>query len=277
MTSSPPVALRAIHRFAVTALFALSFVTWAPSAFAQRTSEVERELRPQLLSASIGVEFVTRRFDVRGPTDVEFDAPYYPGLMLRFEAYPVAWFAPDSPAGGVALWAETSKHATTTAVAIRVEGDPYDLSVPTRHDMSYFALAYAWTGSRRLQITPAIGWRTTEFSLSYNSYYGSSFYRGVELSLRATRLPGRIPIRLDGSIFGRPSLSLGSTATAFGDSAQARGAGGAVAATLVTKLGLTVGAETRVEWTRTRYESTRQDSTSNDLFQSFVISVGYAL
>lgn len=228
--------------------------------------------------ARLGMEMVTRRFDLVGPTDVEFVAPYYRGLRIEAEAFPVAWFARDSAAAPLFLALEVSKHATTTVVGVDVEGTEYDLDIPTRHDMSFFGLGFEWQATSAVTVVPRVGWRTTEFSLAYNDVLRSSFYRGVELSVRGDFGLGRTPVTLSLGADVRPAVSLGSTADAFGDDASCFGIGGLLRASWRARFGLVVAGDARIERFGTRFtRSGGAGSDATDVFQSFVVSVGYAI
>ncbi len=241
-------------------------------ASAEPTADSER------VRVRAGLELVTRRFELLGPTDVEFVAPYYQGLRIELQAFPVAWFARDSALAPLFVTVETSKHSTTTVADVEVRGDTYDFEIPTRHDMSYFGLGYEWNLSRAASVSPRIGWRTTEFSLAYNEILRSSFYRGVEVGVAARVRPGTAPIEIGAGLDLRPGVSLGSTAQAFGDDASALGVAGLVRLTGRLPLGLMVSGDARVDWYRTRYtRSSGAGSDATDMFQSFVVSVGYAI
>lgn len=260
---------------------ALCLVALPASAHAQRSgvrAEASDDNAVDRFRVRAGLEVVTRRFDLVGPTDVNFVAPYYRGLRIELEAFPIAWFARDSAAAPLFLALDTSKHSTTTVVDVPVGDETYALDIPTRHDMSYFGVGYEWQAARRVAVVPRIGWRTTEFSLAYNEILRSSFYRGVEIGVAGRFGLGPTPLSLDVGVELRPGISLGSTVRAFGDDASAFGMGSLVRLGAALPYGIRVSADARIDWYRTRYRQSGGDgSDATDLFQSFVVSVGYAI
>lgn len=222
---------------------------------------------------SAGLELVTRSFDVSGEADVTFDAPYYAGMALELEAFPVAWFARSSAAAPLFFRFSAAKHSTTTRAAIDAERD---LEIPTRHDMSHMALGYE-ARLRRARVAPYVAWSATEFTLAYNDLYASSFYQGVEVGADAW-LDTRA-LSLGAGIAIRPGVSLGSTAQEFGDDATAFGIVAALRLAKRFDLGLVLEAEARVERFGTNYtqRGTGGGNDAVDLFQTFVLAAGYAI
>lgn len=279
------------YAFATAALCCLGLSLLASPAAAQgsRASSMavtgqsaqgaEHEDDALRLQATASLSLVTRRFELVGPEDVELVAPYYRGLEVAVRAFPVAWFARSSAAAPLLFDLSFAKHATTTIAEVVVDGTAYDLEIPTRHDASYFGIGYAWEATRKITVTPRLGWRTTEFSLGYNEVLRSSFYRGIEIGTDAQFGLGTTPLSLAVGVAARPSVSLGSTALAFGDSARAYGVSGSLDLRYHAPFGLLAGAGARLESLRTQFTRSGNagDSDATDLFQSFVVTLGYAL
>lgn len=276
------------HLLVVAALTVAVITLSARAAEAQRGGSgaaVRAEASPDAttgtprIEATMNLSLVTRRFELVGPEDVELVAPYYRGLEVSVRAFPIAWFARSSAVAPLFLDLSFAKHATTTIAEVSVDEVPYDLEIPTRHDASYFGLGYAWSATPRVTISPRLGWRTTEFSLGFNEVLRSSFYRGIEVGTDATFALGASPVSMTLGAAFRPAVSLGSTALAFGDDARAFGVAGSLDLRYQTRFGLFAGAGARIEHLRTRF--TRSGSGGNsdatDLFQSFVVTLGYTI
>lgn len=273
MTSSLRRRVRCQGLVSVSLGIALFFALAAPAHAQQATARATASDDADRVRVNVGLELVTRSYDVRGEADVSFDAPYYPGLALELVAFPAAWFARDSRAAPLFVRFNAAKHATTTLTAIT---DEDDLEIPTRHDMTSFGLGYEFT-IQRARLAPYLAWRATEFTLAYNPVYASSFYQGVEAG--ADAWVDLSSVSLGVGLGVRPRVSLGTTAREFGDDARALGVRASARVAHRTRFGLVLSAEARVERLGTRY-TRRGEGGSNDavdLFQTFVLAAGYAI
>lgn len=262
---------------AAVAVAALGGLVGAAPADAQSFDEPDIH---HIIRADVGLELVNRTFELEGPSEVLFDSPYYPGLRVHLELYPVAIFDPTHAAAGLGFVFETSKHTINTVAAVELDGEFYDLDVPTRHDVTHLGLQYEWGVSDKLTVTPAIAWHTVEYGLGFNSLYRNSFYKGVEISAR-----GDYEVGIDGLTIGlaarvRPAVNLGSTVEPYGSTASSFAFGIDAGLRYFSEIGIYGVAELRYERYATTYRpdrnENRDDSTSTDRFQSFLFALGYA-
>lgn len=217
-----------------------------------------------------------RAFELsQGDETITFDAPYYGGLALHLEAYPVAFFARDSIAAGLGLVLETSKHDVSTVTDISTASGARSLTVPTRHDESYYGLRFEWAVTDRVLVVPGFGWRIVEYALGNNPLYSNSFYQSPEISIGAWWTPSNL--RVGGAFALRPAVSLGSTVEPWGDDASSFGLAFAADVTWRFDFGLFIGGG--LDWARytTAYSSpSRPSADATDSLQSFVLTAGYA-
>ncbi|MCB9507113.1 MAG: outer membrane beta-barrel protein [Myxococcales bacterium] len=257
---------------------ALVFVTTA-AALLPAGAAADEQPRDRV-RAELALDATGRTFELRGPSEVLFDAPFYPGLSVGLVVFPVALFARDHVASGLGVELRTTKHTLNTVAAVEVEDETYDFDVPTRHDITHFGARYEWRVSDALTLTPSVGWRAEEVGLAYNSLYRNSFYRGVDVGLAGAWAPGPTGLTVDLGLGVRPSVDIGSTVEPYGDSASSFGLG--------VKAGLgyrsALGLYGKLGFELSRYSTTyrpdrntdREDSESTDRFQSFVFTLGYA-
>jgi len=217
-----------------------------------------------------------RAFELsQGDETITFDAPYYGGITLSIEAYPVAIFARDSVAAGLGLVLETSKHDVSTVTDISTASGDRSLTVPTRHDESYYGLRFEWAASPKVLLVPTFGWRIVEYALGNNPLYSNSFYQSPEIGIGAWWTPSQL--RVGGAFALRPAVSLGSTVEPWGEEASSFGMSFEADVTWRFDFGLFVGGG--LEWARytTAYSSPSQPSAdATDSLQSFVLTAGYA-
>lgn len=236
--------------------------------------------RHHVIRADLGVEVVNRTFELNGPSEVLFDAPFYPGLRIDLALFPVAIAAPHSPAAGLGLRFETSKHVLNTVAAYEVDGEVYDFDVPTRHDLTHIELLYEWQVADSVTITPAIAWHTLEFSLGYNPLYRNSFYRGVEVSARLDYELALKGLSLGGGLGVRPGVDLGSTVEPYGSTASSFGLAVVGGLRYLSRLGLFGEASVTYERYATTYRPDRNegrdDSKATDAFTGFLFALGFA-
>lgn len=224
-----------------------------------------------------GMQYVTRTLDIDyGDGSVAFTAPFYPGLEVGLELFPVAFFARDSAAAGLSLGFDTAKHRLNTLSDITVGGETVTIDIPTRHDATSWHLRYHWT-NKRFSLVPSVSWRTIAYSLGRNSLLQNSFYRGVEVGVGARYELAR---GLDAgvSVAMRPATSLGSTTAPFGDSGSAFGLAAGLDGAYRAPFGLVAGAGLRYLRYSTRWKIDGTESaTGTDGFLSFVVSLGYSI
>lgn len=257
------------------------------SVFASSTANAQYDVETaesveehDIFRVDLAARFTSRTFDLTGPSEVLFDAPYYPGLTLDIALFPIAIFAADSPAAGIGLGLTTTKHILNTVAAYEVGDETFDFDVPTRHDVTRFSLFYEWQVSDAVTVVPELALHTVEVGLGYNRLYRNSFYRSVDIGAGvniAVGPPG-LSVLLD---FGfRPAVDLGSTVEPFGKTASSIGLaaeGGLAYRSSIGLYGQAVVAYDRYSTTyRPDRNEDRDDSKATDQFQSFVFSLGYA-
>jgi hypothetical protein len=232
------------------------------------------------IRVGLEVETVRRTLEVDGgASPVLFEAPFYPGLKLRLDLLPVAWFAPSSRLSGLALSFETSKHDLDTRTEVPDGQSTRTISIPTRHDASWFGASYPFSPLRELNITPSLGWRSVEFALGGNPIYTSSFYQGVTVGLAADWLAGP-GLSLGGTVELRPAVDMGSTAAAFGGDPDVLGWGAGLEAAWAFDPQLKLRGAARYE----RYsgsfsapaEGTGEGAELVDGVTSFVVGLGWS-
>ncbi|MFT6397216.1 MAG: hypothetical protein ACJAYU_001962 [Bradymonadia bacterium] len=251
------------------------------SASAQYDIETtESAVEHDIFRVDLAARFTSRTFDLTGPSEVLFDAPYYPGLSLDIAVFPVAIFALDSPAAGIGLGLTTTKHVLNTVAAYEVGDETFEFDVPTRHDVTRFAFFYEWKVSESVTVIPELALHTVEVGLGYNQLYRNSFYRSVDIGagVNVAVGPSGLSMLLD---FGfRPAVDLGSTVEPFGKTASSIGLaaeGGLLYRSSIGIYGEAVVAYDRYSTTyRPDRNEDRDDSKATDQFQSFVFSLGYA-
>lgn len=223
------------------------------------------------------VSSVRRNLSIDRPeNDLDFEAPYYPGVALVVQLFPVALFAREHALAPLGVSLRFGKHAVTTVTDLEIDGELVEFDVPTRHDVTDYALFYEATLTDRLRLTPTIGWRVIEYALGNNPIYQSSFYRSVDIDLQLDVLATRqLAVGLGFAV--RPAVDLGSTAQVYGDEASAFGFGVDVGATWVFDMGLRIGVAARLDRYATTYRSDAApaDTEATDTFQSFLLSFGY--
>lgn len=233
-----------------------------------------------IVRVDLGLELVNRTFELNGPSEVLFDAPFYRGLRVAGELFPVAIFAAESPAAGIGFQFQTAKHVLNTVAAYELDGETYDFDVPTRHDVTKLALIYEWSVANSVTITPSIALHTVEFSLGYNPLYRNSYYRGVELGGRLDYELKVDGLSLGGGVRVRPGVDLGSTVRPYGSTSSSFGLGIDAGMRYVSRLGLYGLGEFRYDRYATTYRpdrnEDRDDSKSTDQFRGFVFALGYA-
>lgn len=236
--------------------------------------------RHHIVRADIALEMVNRTFELEGPSEVLFDAPYYPGLRIGLSLFPVALANDTSPAAGLGFRFETSKHTVNTVAAYEIGDETYDFDVPTRHDVTHLELMFEWRAARNLVVTPAIAWHTVEFALGYNPLYRDSFYRGIEVGAGADYELKVEGLSLGARVAVRPSVDLGSTVEPYGTTASSFGIAVSGGMRYVSRLGLFAEAEVSFDRYATTYRpdrnEDRDDSTATDRFRGFVFALGYA-
>lgn len=228
----------------------------------------------------LAARVTSRTFDLRGPSEVLFDAPYYLGMTVDLSLFPVALFAADSPAAGLGLGLSTSKHILNTVAAYEIGDETVDFDVPTRHDITRLSLFYEWGVSDRILVVPGIALHTVEVGLGYNQLYRNSFYRGVDITVGVEGGVGPDGLAVLAELGIRPAVDLGSTVEPFGSTAAAFG----IAAEGGLQYRSSVGLFAQGLMTYERYATTyrpdrnedRDDSKATDQFQSFVFAMGYA-
>lgn len=233
-----------------------------------------------IVRADLAFDLANRTFELDGPSEVLFDAPFYPGLRIGLEVFPVAIALERHPAAGLGLRVETTKHTLNTVAAYEVDGEVYDFDVPTRHDTSHFGLLYEWRAMDSLVLTPEIAWHTVEFGLGYNPLYRNSFYRGVEIGLGVDYELAVRGLSLGVDVDVRPGVDLGSTIEPYGSTASSFGFAVGGGLRYVSALGLYADASVHFDRYSTTYRpdrnENRDDSKSTDSFRGFVFAIGFA-
>lgn len=129
----------------------------------------------------VEVEAVRRELEVAGSSEpVIYDAPFYPGLNIRMELMPFAWFRPRSALAPLQVGFATGKHKVRTSALLASTDGSIEVKIPTRHDGTELSLAYPWRSESGLTVTPMVGWRAVEFALGGNPIYTSSYYEAFE-------------------------------------------------------------------------------------------------
>lgn len=165
----------------------------------------------------VETEVVRRELEVAGSSEpVIYDAPFYPGLNLRMELMPFAWFRPGSALAPLQLGVSTGKHRVRTSALLASSDGATEVKIPTRHDVTALTLSYPWRADSGLTVTPVAGWRAVEFALGGNPIYTSSYYEAPEFGTGLGFAPQGAPWRLQAELLLRPSVEMGSTAAAFG-------------------------------------------------------------
>lgn len=163
------------------------------------------------------IEAVRRELDVSGtPEPVLYDAPFYPGLNMRMELMPFAWFRPGSTLAPLEVSFVTGKHQLRTSALIASEAGPTEVKIPTRHDGTALTLSYPWVADSGFSVRPVVGWRAVEFALGGNPIYTSSYYSSLEFGTALGYAPTRESWQARVDFRLRPSVDMGSTAAAFG-------------------------------------------------------------
>ncbi len=223
------------------------------------------------------VASVRRNLTIDRPeNDLDFEAPYYPGMAIVLQAFPVAFFDLDHVLAPLGISLRFGKHAVSTVTDLEVDGDLVEFDVPTRHDVTDYALFYEAPIGDRLRLTPSLGWRVVEYALGNNPIYQSSFYRSVDIDLQLDVLATQqLAVGLGFAV--RPAVDLGSTASVYGDDASSFGFGVDLGATWVFDVGVRLGVEARLDRYATTYrtDTAPADTEATDTFQSFLLSVGY--
>jgi hypothetical protein len=264
---------------------ALAVALSASDASAQRTSAFAPEpeqpaYEHDIVRLDLGLQVVNRTFDLRGPTDVLFDAPFYTGLRVGVELFPVALFDRESPAAGLGFQLRTAKHVLNTVAAYEIDGEPVDFDVPTRHDVTTLALIYEWRVTDALQITPGVGLHTVEYSLGYNVLFRNSFYRSAEIGARLDYDVGPEGLSLGAGVRIRPAVDLGSTVRPFGSTSSSFGIAIEAGMRYVSPIGLYGVAQFQYDRYATTYRPDRNedrgDSRATDQYRGLVFAMGYA-
>ncbi len=241
---------------------------------------VEPAAEHDVFRVDLAVRFTSRTFDLTGPSEVLFDAPYYPGLTLDIALFPVAIFAAESPAAGIGLGLTTTKHILNTVAAYEVGDETFDFDVPTRHDVTRLSLFYEWGVSDSVTVIPEIALHTVEVGLGYNQLYRNSFYRSVDIGAGVDIGVGPPGLDLLLDVGFRPAVDLGSTVEPYGKTASSFGVAVEAGLRYRSSLGLYGQALASYDRYSTTYRpdrnEDRDDSKATDQYQSFVFSVGYA-
>lgn len=165
----------------------------------------------------VQTEAVRRELEVAGSSEpVLYDAPFYPGLTIRMELMPFAWFRPGAALAPLQLGFETGKHRVRTSALLAGSDGSFEVKIPTRHDATALTLSYPWRAESGLTVTPVAGWRAVEFALGGNPIYTSSYYEAPEFGTGVGFAPQSEPWRVQAEVLLRPSVGMGSTAAAFG-------------------------------------------------------------
>ena len=165
----------------------------------------------------VEVEAVRRELKVAGSSEpVIYDAPFYPGLNIRMELMPFAWFRPGSALAPMQVGFVTGKHKVRTSALLASTDGSNEVKIPTRHDGTALGLSYPWRAESGLTVTPMAGWRAVEFALGGNPIYTSSYYEAFEFGTGLGFAPQGRPWRAQAEVLIRPSVDMGSTAAAFG-------------------------------------------------------------
>lgn len=165
----------------------------------------------------VEVEAVRRELEVAGSSEpVIYDAPFYPGLNIRMELMPFAWFRPGSALAPMQVGFVTGKHKVRTSALLASTDGSNEVKIPTRHDGTALGLSYPWRAESGLTVTPMAGWRAVEFALGGNPIYTSSYYEAFEFGTGLGFAPQGRPWRAQAEVLIRPSVDMGSTAAAFG-------------------------------------------------------------
>jgi hypothetical protein len=253
-------------------------VETAPVVIAEETDEAV--VPHDRFRFSLAARLTSRTFDLQGPSEVLFDAPYYPGLTVDIALFPVAIFARESSGAGFGLGLSTSKHILNTVAAYEVGEETFDFDVPTRHDVTRISAFFEWQVSDSVTLIPELALHTVEVALGYNQLYRNSFYRSVDVGLgvQAGVGPEGLVILVDIGI--RPAVDLGSTVEPFGSTASSFGIGAEGGLQYRSAIGIYGQAIVSYDRYSTTYRpdrnEDRDDSTATDQFQSFVFSTGYA-
>lgn len=227
------------------------------------------------------VEAVRRELKVSGSSEpVLYDAPFYPGLNMRVELMPFAWFRPGSALAPLQLGFTTGKHRVRTSALVAGPDGSTEVKIPTRHDGTAFALSYPWRAASGLTVTPVAGWRAVEFALGGNPIYTSSYYAGAEFGTGIGFSPASEPWRAEAEFRLRPSVGMGSTAAAFGSDESVWG----WAAKVEGEYRLTTSWLLRGSAGYDRYAGTFQIGETaasgkaelTDSFATFLVAVGWA-
>lgn len=245
---------------------------WPPPSTAASSAGDHDRVRLMLEVSS-----VRRNLAIDRPeNDLDFEAPYYPGMAVLLQAFPVAFFDRDSALAPLGFSLRFGKHAVTTVTDLEVDGELIEFDVPTRHDVSDYGLFYEAAIGDRLRLTPKLGWRVVEYALGNNPIYQSSFYRSVDIDLHLDVLATR-QLAVGFGFAVRPAVDLGSTASVYGDDASSFGFGVDLGATWVFDVGVRVGVAARLDRYATTYrtDTAPADTEATDTFQSFLLSVGY--
>lgn len=226
-------------------------------------------------------EAVRRELEVSGSSEpVLYDAPFYPGLNMRLEVMPFAWFRPGSALAPLQVGLSTGKHKVRTSALVAGAEGSTEVKIPTRHDGTAFSLAYPWRAESGLTVTPLVGWRAVEFALGGNPIYTSSYYAGMEFGTGLGFAPTSEPWRAQAEIRLRPTVDMGSTAAAFGSDESVWGWAGKVEG----EYRLTSSWLVRGSAGYDRYAGTFQIGESaasgkaelTDSFATFLVAVGWA-
>lgn len=165
----------------------------------------------------VEVEAVRRELKVAGSSEpVIYDAPFYPGLNIRMELMPFAWFRPGSALAPMQVGFVTGKHKVRTSALLASTDGSNEVKIPTRHDGTALGLSYPWRAESGLTVKPMAGWRAVEFALGGNPIYTSSYYEAFEFGTGLGFAPQGRPWRAQAEVLIRPSVDMGSTAAAFG-------------------------------------------------------------
>ena len=263
------------------AMLAASGTAYAQYPVSAPEAAVEEETEPHdRFRFDLAAQLTSRTFDLQGPSEVLFDAPYYPGLTVDIALFPVALFAPESTGAGFGLGLTTSKHVLNTIAAYEVGDETFDFEVPTRHDVTRLSAFFEWQVSDGVTLVPEIALHTVEVGLGYNQLYRNSFYRGVDIGLGVEAGVGPEGLAVLADIGVRPAVDLGSTVEPFGSTASSFGIAAEGGLQYRSSVGIYGQAIVRYDRYTTTYRpdrnEDRDDSKATDQFQSFVFSMGYA-